>query len=74
MPAHLSAHTLDLIIMLKGINYVPLPETDASPDHTVGTQNPTFIPGHGFELRFGGFLRVWVVTQGCASSSHPETS
>lgn len=49
-----------------------LPETDASPALTFRIQDPVFIPGHGFEFRFGGLLGVWVFTQGCENPSHSE--
>lgn len=44
-----------------------LPETHAFPALTFRIQAPIFIPGHGFELRVGGLLCVWIFTQGCAN-------
>lgn len=37
-------------------------------------KDPIFIPGHGFELRVGGLLGVWIFTQGCANPSHSEAA
>lgn len=78
-PTHPSIYALDFIIVLKGINsFINLlyskQQCAASPDHTVGIESPNFIPGRGFELRFGGLLGLWLFTQGCAVSSHIEAS
>lgn len=49
-----------------------LPEADASPAFIFRIQDPIFTPGHGFELRGGGILGVWIFTQGCANPSPSE--